>query len=161
MKEQCLRCSRTHSRSSRPSWSETLINNLLTLLCAIITGKVAQLIHVLCRRGQQDRELTAIVLNIVIVPPMLMVFGELTPKSVATETRRSCKTLCKPLNFIRKLLAPILKIFQIAVNATIARESRDENRISTKVSRRHPVGIGRSWNHIRRYGAPSEDPQAQ
>lgn len=99
----------------------TFVNNLLTLLCAIITGKAAaQLIHVLpAGVDSKTEELTAIVLNIVIVPPMLMVFGELTPKSVAYRNSPVIAKLCaKPLNFIRKLLAPILKIFQIAVNAT-------------------------------------------
>ncbi len=97
------------------------VNNLLTLLCAIITSKAAtQLINVLPVSGDEKaKEITAIVLNVIIVTPLLMIFGELTPKSVAYRNSQAIAKLCaKPLNFIRKLLVPILKFFQIAVNAT-------------------------------------------
>ena len=65
------------------------VNTLLTLLCAILTNRIAtMIINAVNETSSQDhqaQELAAILLNVVIVTPLIMVFGELTPKSVAIQ----------------------------------------------------------------------------
>ncbi|MBR6060191.1 MAG: HlyC/CorC family transporter [Victivallales bacterium] len=98
------------------------VNTLLTLLCALFTNRIAHelVAHITAGSLQDDKtqELISILLNIAIVTPLIMVFGELTPKSVAHRQAVTFARLsARPLDFAGRAMRPILWIFQCAVNA--------------------------------------------
>ena len=97
------------------------VNTLLTLLCAILTNRIAMMImQAVNGQAVQDhhtQEVAAILLNVVIVTPLIMVFGELTPKSVAHRQAIAISRFAAwPLNIAGRIMRPILWIFQCVVN---------------------------------------------
>ena len=98
------------------------VNTLLTLLCAILTNRIATMIinavNGTSAQDHQAQEFAAILLNVVIVTPLIMVFGELTPKSVAyRQSIVISRFAAWPLDITGRLMRPILWIFQCVVNA--------------------------------------------
>lgn len=98
------------------------VNTLMTLLCAILTNKIATLIFSIVNfpaaQGKHPQELTAILLNVAIVTPLIMVFGELTPKSIAhRQAVAIARFSARPLNIAGRFMRPILWVFQCVVNA--------------------------------------------
>ena len=98
------------------------VNTLLTLLCAILTNRIATMIinavNGTSAQDHQAQEFAAILLNVVIVTPLIMVFGELTPKSVAYRQSIAISRFAAwPLDITGRLMRPILWIFQCVVNA--------------------------------------------
>ena len=97
------------------------VNTLLTLLCAILTNRIATItIKAINEKSAQPphtQEIVAIFLNVVIVTPLIMVFGELTPKSVAhRQAIAISRFAARPLDIAGRLMRPILWIFQCVVN---------------------------------------------
>ena len=97
------------------------VNTLLTLLCAILTNRIAallmQAIHGHSPQDHHTQEFAAILLNVVIVTPLIMVFGELTPKSVAHRQAIAISRFAAwPLNIAGRVMRPVLWIFQCVVN---------------------------------------------
>ena len=98
------------------------VNTLLTLLCAILTNRIATMIikavNETSAQDHQAQEFAAILLNVAIVTPLIMVFGELTPKSVAYRQSIAISRFAAwPLNIMGRLMRPVLWIFQCVVNA--------------------------------------------
>ena len=98
------------------------VNTLLTLLCAILTNRIATMIikavNGTSAQEHQAQEFAAILLNVAIVTPLIMVFGELTPKSVAyRQSIVISRFAAWPLDITGRLMRPLLWIFQCVVNA--------------------------------------------